>query len=150
MRIIHLAARSGSQYAICGLSDYGDANDPRMYIDPAHVPLWLLPSVKELAADTGAQMATFAMCNYGASRQDYTSLLFSPGLTAHLSAFDSLRTYVCMTAQTATISTTVTPRPRSTNPRSPHSSVSPSATRSHLSASPPRPLRRIHPRNRQP
>ena len=73
MEIIHFAARAGSQYAICGLADYEDCDDPRLFIDSSYVPLWLLAPVVDLAASTGGRTATLAMCSHGSARLDYTS-----------------------------------------------------------------------------
>ena len=87
-QLIHMAARAGTQYIICGPADHGDKSDPRLFISADHVPLWLLHPVKQLASDTGGHTSTFAMCAYGGSRQDYTVLLYSPGLAAQLGPLD--------------------------------------------------------------
>ncbi len=87
-QLIHMAARAGTQYIICGPADHGDKSDPRLFISEDHVPLWLLHPVKQLASDTGGHTSTFAMCAYGGSRQDYTVLLYSPGLAAQLGPLD--------------------------------------------------------------
>jgi hypothetical protein len=88
VHVIELAVRAGSQYALCGLSDYGDITDPRLYLGPDHVPLWLLSPVRRLATSSGGRSSTFAMCNYGAPRQDYTTLLYSPGLASRFARLD--------------------------------------------------------------
>ena len=47
---------------------------PRRYLDPEHVPLWMMPEMLALIKQD-ARGATFPMCAFGAPWQKYTTFI---------------------------------------------------------------------------
>eukprot|EP00965_Chrysotila_dentata_P086003 2838326-Pleurochrysis_carterae.AAC.1 len=71
LRAAHIA---GAKFILEHSADRGALSSP-IFLHRDHAPIWLLPDIVALKADTGSTVITFPQCALGASSQKYTSLL---------------------------------------------------------------------------
>eukprot|EP00965_Chrysotila_dentata_P016720 554611-Pleurochrysis_carterae.AAC.1 len=81
---------AGGEFILEHPADRGARNSP-IYLHGRHAPLWLMPSVVALKADTDATLITFPQCALGATAQKYTSLLCSQRVAPKLQSLSYLR-----------------------------------------------------------
>eukprot|EP00965_Chrysotila_dentata_P000554 18135-Pleurochrysis_carterae.AAC.1 len=79
-QLLRAAHSSGAEYILEHPADRGALSSP-IFLHKRHAPIWIVPEVQALRADTDASLITFPQCALGAPAQKYTSLLVSPGLT---------------------------------------------------------------------
>ena len=90
--LLMLAHRAGTEFIIENPADRGDLTEPSLFIDAAHGPLWLMAAVCALSRHASTKVVTFAMCEFGAPWQKYTTLMYTAGLSSWL---DVLRERRC-------------------------------------------------------
>eukprot|EP00965_Chrysotila_dentata_P181534 5992179-Pleurochrysis_carterae.AAC.2 len=72
--LLRAAHDAGAEFVLEHPADLGAHNSP-IYLHGRHAPLWLMPDITALTADSGASLVTFPQCALGAAAQKYTSLL---------------------------------------------------------------------------
>ena len=82
--LLLLAHRVGTQFIIENPADRGNLDEPKLFLNAEHGPLWLFPAVLALAHRTSAKLVTFAMCAFGAPWQKATTLMYTAGYDAWL------------------------------------------------------------------
>ena len=78
--VIATCVRVGVEWMLENPPDRGDKASPafwRRFRD--HAPLWLQPSIRDALLLAGAELFTFAQCNFGSPFQKYTSIAVSTG-----------------------------------------------------------------------
>ena len=90
--LLMLAHRAGTEFIVENPADRGDVSLPKLFIDAAHGPLWLMAAVNALAKRASTKLVTFAMCEFGAPWQKATTLMYTAGLSSWL---DVLRERQC-------------------------------------------------------
>ena len=83
--------RVGTEFVLENPADHGDPERHWLFLSEQHAPVWLLQSVVSLEKITDAKKATFPMCSFNAPYKKDTTLMFSTGLSAMLSALEDLR-----------------------------------------------------------
>eukprot|EP00965_Chrysotila_dentata_P048189 1598343-Pleurochrysis_carterae.AAC.1 len=75
--LVRAAHTAEAEFVLEHPADRGALSSP-ILLHRDHAPIWLLPDILALKADTGSSVITFPQCALGASSQKYTSLLCSP------------------------------------------------------------------------
>ena len=88
--ILQASAEAGAEFIVENPADRGDPSSTRLFIDPMHGPLWLMPEIIELEKTLACRKATFPQCVFGADVLKYTTLLYTPGLHTVLGSLDGL------------------------------------------------------------
>eukprot|EP00965_Chrysotila_dentata_P027733 921908-Pleurochrysis_carterae.AAC.1 len=74
--LLRTARDAGAEFILEHPADRGASNSP-VYLHGRHAPLWLMPDITAVKADSGAVLVTFPQYALGATAQKYTSLLCS-------------------------------------------------------------------------
>ena len=81
----------GVQFVVENPADRGDSAHPRRFLTADHGPLWLMPELEAIRETCAGKEVTFAMCNFGAPWQKYTTLAYSSGLSPWLAPLSKLQ-----------------------------------------------------------
>ena len=82
---------AGSQFILENPSDHGDPELGDSFMHADHAPLWLMPNVQHLRAETSSRMVTFPQCMLGAPVRKDTTLMYTLGFAPFLSVLHELR-----------------------------------------------------------
>eukprot|EP00965_Chrysotila_dentata_P099892 3300316-Pleurochrysis_carterae.AAC.2 len=98
--LLRAAHDAGAEFILEHPADRGASNSP-IYLHGRHAPLWLMPDITALKADSGAVVVTFPQCALGATAQKDTSLLCSRRVAPMLQSLSHLRIVTMLTTDTS-------------------------------------------------
>jgi hypothetical protein len=80
INILKAAHSAGSEFGIESPADHGDTNQPALFVDADHAPLWVVPEIIALKTDTECITITFPQCSLGAPWRKDTTIVCTPAL----------------------------------------------------------------------
>ena len=90
INILRAAHNAGSEFGIESPADHGDTNQPGLFVDADHAPLWVVPEIIALKTDTECTTITFPQCSLGAPWRKETTVMCTPALGFLLADLDLL------------------------------------------------------------
>ena len=91
INILRAAHNAGSEFGIESPVDHGDTHQPELFVDADHAPLWVVPEIIALKADTECATITFPQCAMGAPWRKDTTIMCTPALGYLLSELGLLK-----------------------------------------------------------